>query len=174
MVFIVEYLRGNCYNDITKLHNKLSPARCSITMTSLWARRRLNSRRLDCLLIRLFRRRSKKTSKLRVTDLCAGNSPETDEFPHTWSVTRKMFPFDDVNMNEYDIRYVPERRMQLCDKIGQFVPFFDKYPPFLIIESVKRPLKKTSFNVCIFPIILCTGQCVNLRTNQVDPGLKLQ
>ena len=35
----------------------------------------------DCLLSRLFRRRSKKTSKLRVTGLCAGNSPETGEFP---------------------------------------------------------------------------------------------
>ena len=35
----------------------------------------------DCLLNRLFRRRSKKTSKLRVTDLCAGNSPVTGEFP---------------------------------------------------------------------------------------------
>ena len=35
----------------------------------------------DCLLNRLFKRRSKKTSKLRVTALCAGNSPETGEFP---------------------------------------------------------------------------------------------
>ena len=35
----------------------------------------------DCLLSRLFGRRSKKTSKLRVTGLCAGNSPETGEFP---------------------------------------------------------------------------------------------
>ena len=35
----------------------------------------------DCLLNRLFRRRSKKTSKLRVTGLCAGKSPETGEFP---------------------------------------------------------------------------------------------
>ena len=35
----------------------------------------------DCLLSRLFRRRSKKISKLRVTGLCAGNSPMTDEFP---------------------------------------------------------------------------------------------
>ena len=34
----------------------------------------------DCLLNRLFRRRSNKTSKLCVTGLCAGNSPETDEF----------------------------------------------------------------------------------------------
>ena len=35
----------------------------------------------DCLLKRLFRRRSKKTSKLRVTGLCVGNSPGTGEFP---------------------------------------------------------------------------------------------
>ena len=34
-----------------------------------------------CLLNRLFRRRSKKTSKLRVTGLCAENSPVPGEFP---------------------------------------------------------------------------------------------
>ena len=35
----------------------------------------------DCFLNRLFRRRSKKISKLRVTGLCAGNSQGTGEFP---------------------------------------------------------------------------------------------
>ena len=35
----------------------------------------------DCLPNRLFRRRSMKTSKLRVTGLCVGNSPGTGEFP---------------------------------------------------------------------------------------------
>ena len=35
----------------------------------------------DCLLNHLFRRRSKKTSKLRVTGLCEGNSTVTGEFP---------------------------------------------------------------------------------------------
>ena len=34
-----------------------------------------------CLLNLWFRRRSKKTSKLRVTGLCVGNSPGTGEFP---------------------------------------------------------------------------------------------
>ena len=52
----------------------------------------------DCLLSRLFRRRSKKTSKLCVTGLCAGNSPGPVNSPHKWPVTRKMFPFDDVIM----------------------------------------------------------------------------
>ena len=40
-----------------------------------------NHRRLDGLPSRLFRRRWKKTSKLRVTGLCEGNSLVTSEFP---------------------------------------------------------------------------------------------
>ena len=51
-----------------------------------------------CLLNRLFRRRSKKTSKLRVTGLCVGNSPRPVNSPHKGPVTRKMLPFDDVIM----------------------------------------------------------------------------
>ena len=51
-----------------------------------------------CLLNRLFRRKSKKTSKLRVTGLCAGNSPGPVNSPHKGPVTRKMYPFDDVIM----------------------------------------------------------------------------
>ena len=40
-----------------------------------------NHQPYDCLLNRFFRRRWKKTSKLRVTGLCVGNSPGTGEFP---------------------------------------------------------------------------------------------
>ena len=57
----------------------------------------------DCLLNRLFRRRSKKTSKLRVTGLCAENSPGPVNSPHAGPVTRKMFPFDDVNMQWHGV-----------------------------------------------------------------------
>ena len=39
-----------------------------------------NYRRLDCLPKRLFRRKSKKTSKLRVTGLCKGNPPVAGGF----------------------------------------------------------------------------------------------
>ena len=49
-----------------------------------------------CLLNRLFRRRSKKTSKLRVTGFCVGNLPGPVNSPHKGPVTRKMLPFDDV------------------------------------------------------------------------------
>ena len=43
------------------------------------------------LLNRLFRRRSKKTSKLRVTGLCVGNSPGPVNSPHKGPVTQKCF-----------------------------------------------------------------------------------
>ena len=52
----------------------------------------------NCLLKRLFGCRSKKTSKLCVTGLCAGNSPVTGEFPAQRPVTQKMFPLDNVSM----------------------------------------------------------------------------
>ena len=45
----------------------------------------------NCLLDRLFRRRSKKTSKLRVTGVCAGNSPVTGEFPSQRASWGKYF-----------------------------------------------------------------------------------
>ena len=58
----------------------------------------LNHQPRDCLLNRIFRRRSKKTPKLRVTGLCAGNSPVTGEFPAQRAINAEMFPFDDVIM----------------------------------------------------------------------------
>ena len=50
----------------------------------------------DCLFKRLFGRISKKTSNLRVTGLCAGNSPVTGEFPTQKASNAEMFPFDGV------------------------------------------------------------------------------
>ena len=52
----------------------------------------------DCLLNRLFRCRSKNTSKLRVPGLCVGNSPGTGEFTAQMASNAEMFPFDDVIM----------------------------------------------------------------------------
>ena len=51
-----------------------------------------------CLFNCLIRRRSKKTSKLRVTGLCAGNPPGTGEFPAQMVSNAENFPFDDVIM----------------------------------------------------------------------------
>ena len=72
------------YNDVIMTHNNYD----SVS----------NHQSHGCLLNRLFRRRSKITSKLRVTGLCVGNSPGPVNSPHKGPVTRKMFPFDDVIM----------------------------------------------------------------------------
>ena len=63
----------------------------NITMESEWVRWLLKHQLRHCLLNRLFRSRSKKTSKLRVTGPCAGNSTVTGEFPHKGPVTGKWF-----------------------------------------------------------------------------------
>ena len=58
-----------------------------------------NHKPYDCLLNRFFfRHRWKKTSKLRVTVLCEGKSPDTVNSPNKGPVTSKMLPFDDVIM----------------------------------------------------------------------------
>ena len=51
-----------------------------------------------CLLNRLFRRKSKKTSKLASLAFVREIHRGPVNFPHKWPVTRKMFPFDDVIM----------------------------------------------------------------------------
>ena len=51
------------------------------------------------LLNRLFRCRSKKTTKLRVTCPCAGTSPGTGEFPAQMASNADFVPFDDVIMH---------------------------------------------------------------------------
>ena len=65
--------------------NQLSSDTVNVSLSSLrWRHNELDGvsdhQPHDCLLNRLFGRRSKKTSKLRVTGLCAGNSPGTGEF----------------------------------------------------------------------------------------------
>ena len=70
---------------IHMLHKKMA----SGSYHEFWTLQWLNNERMgvsnhqphDCLRIRLFRYRSKKTSKLRTTSFCEGNSPVTDEFP---------------------------------------------------------------------------------------------
>ena len=52
----------------------------------------------DCLVKRLFRRRSKEISKLRVTGLCEGNSPVAGEFPAQKASNAENVPFDDAIM----------------------------------------------------------------------------
>ena len=53
--------------QIDPLHNKIDP---TLQWRHNWRDAASNHQPYDYLLNRLFRRRSKKTSKLRITDLC--------------------------------------------------------------------------------------------------------
>ena len=57
-----------------------------------------NHQHFECLLSRLFRGTSKKTSKLHVTGLCDANTPVTDGFPSQRASNAGMFSIDDVIM----------------------------------------------------------------------------
>ena len=78
----------------------------------------------DCLPNGLFRHKSKKTSKLRVTGLCVGNSPGPVNSPHKGPVTRKMFPFDDVIMvwhQSWEEQECWEMKMINFDNCGRYL-----------------------------------------------------
>ena len=68
-----------------------------------------NHQCLHCLLNCRFRRRSKKTSKLRVTGLCEVNSPVTGEFPAQMASNAESFhlmtSWCSETFNQNDIRY---------------------------------------------------------------------
>ena len=86
-------------HSLLKLDNwSIVTVRMLAVYTLQWrnnGRHRVSNHQLhDCLLDCSFRRRSKKTSKLRVT--CPVNSPQK------WPVMRKMLPFDDVIMRWND------------------------------------------------------------------------
>ena len=65
-----------------------------------WCDGASNHQTHDCLLNRLFKRRSKKTSKLCATGLCEGNSPVIGEFPAQMASNAENSPFDYVTMRQ--------------------------------------------------------------------------
>ena len=65
-----------------------------------------NNQPRDCLLNHLFRRRSKKHQSSASLSFVRGIHRGPVNSPHKWPVTRKMFPFDDVIMCEFNVWHV--------------------------------------------------------------------
>ena len=85
-----------------------------------------------CLLNRLFRLRSMKTPKLRVTrPFVRGIHQWPVNTPHKGPVTRKMFPFDDVILDDFTSSVV-------CGLLYLL----------RVIQMVHVLLQKTSVNFC--------------------------
>ena len=94
------YLSDRVPYHSSHLNDHRENPRYSFTVTSQWRHNERdgvsNQRRLDCLLNRLFRRRSNKNQSS--ASLAFVGWPL--DSPHKGPVTRKKFPFDDVIMEQ--------------------------------------------------------------------------
>ena len=124
-----------------------------------------NHRGLDCLLNRLFRRRSKKISKPRVPGLCKGNLPVIGKFPaHKWPETQKMFPFNDVIMPCH--HFGSSNGLNQCWHVLNWAW---QQISMIFLKEIRKFSRKTCLNVvCEMADILCQPQCVNLLKPKSD------
>ena len=81
------------HGKVSLIHLRQQPMLQALQCDGVSNHRRPDS---DSLLSRLFRSRSKKNSKLRVTSLCEGSHRWPVNSSHKGLVTWKMFPSDDV------------------------------------------------------------------------------
>ena len=131
-----------------------------------------------CLLNRLFRRRSKKTSKLHVTGLCARNSPGTGEFPaqmasnaenvsiwsrhHAWSgsrfgqvMTSQAFTWTSVDLlftyhELTSFKYIwPHYPMLIKKQQNIHKTIFGKYQAFLFHYDITETRLQSLVNKCM-------------------------
>ena len=96
-----------------------------------------------CLLNRLFKRKSKKTSKLRVTGLCVGNSPGTGEFP-----AQKASYAENVSIwwRHHDMGYPCEAHLKLKSREVSFAHKCITY--YSITRSFYESLYRTRQSHC--------------------------
>ena len=134
-----------------------------------------NNQPHGCLLKPLFRRRSKKTSKLRVTGLWVGNSPGPVNSPHKGPVTRKMFPFDDVITDSNDLNQI--NAVSICMFIRFKVRFStqkigkSKWRPYIFCSSgdkLKQFQMYRMYNNYFF--ILAQFRCNKTTTSRAPTG----
>ena len=125
----------------------------------------------DCLLNRLFRRRSNKTSKLRVTGLCAGDSPKTGEFP-----TQMASNAENISIWWWNHMMVPRQSLLFCVIIILWEwgrsnwQFTDQITPILFYtQRASRQLLRN--HTCgEFIIWMHWTMCIHAETNTVFPS----
>ena len=102
-----------------------------------------------CLRKRLFGCRSEKTSRLRVTGLCVGNSPGTGEFPA--QMASNAFPFDDVIMISLllNICFL-SNNISFCIHVNKTLKHFSSYVPCLLRDRHVLTFKVNKVYVCLW------------------------
>ena len=118
-----------------------------------------NHRCLDCLLNRLFRRRSKKTSKLCVTGLCEGNPPVTGGFPSQRASCAKKNLHDYVTMSIVVMGISVCRNDLQCDQQRQSGHHDNSQFSFLPLWSWWIPVHNA------YSLNVLTGKHVSMMTS---------
>ena len=126
----------------------------------------------------LFRRKSKKISKLHVTGLCEGDSPGTGEFPTQRVSNAEMFSFDDVSYRSLStlVRVMacrlpgakPLCKLTYCQldyKEHISIKFYLKFNGFQLRMSVKcRPFCRRVAQICVSKLTIVGSD------NGLSPG----
>ena len=113
-----------------------------------------NHKRFDCLLNRLFKHRTKKASKLRVTVLCEGNSPATGEFPAQRSSNAEIFSIWWRHHNENSfgkLAMCSETVHSIVKIIKRYLSLICSYP--LKYHTISQDL--ATCKLCNIPHALC-------------------
>ena len=98
----------------------------------------------DCLLNRIVRRRSKNTSKLRVTAFVLGIHRWPVNSPHKGPVTRKMFPSYDVTWSRSN-QSMPEVHVATCDHITRYWPALTNWGRYNM-TAISQPTLSNAFS----------------------------
>ena len=105
----------------------------------------------DCLLNGSFSRRSKKTSKLHVTGLCAGNSPVTGEFP-----AQKLSNAENVSI--WWRHHVKRKKPELWGRwtsLSHLVPYLVSLMEPSASTIIDLSLRLSIYTSCVDPPGLC-------------------
>ena len=123
-----------------------------------------NYQRLDCLLNRLFRRRSKKTSKLRVTGLCEGNSPVAGEF-----TTQRASNAVSIWFRHHEAMVM--RHVEICGLTFSCHKYTYKFKPACYLREGLRLHDNLDRHQCYFPI---ERHLLNTRLGNIIFGICIQ
>ena len=109
----------------------------------------------DCLLNRLFRHRSTKISKVRVTGLCVGNSPGTGEFPAQMASYAEnvsiWWRHHEDRLHLMPLKADSWRRYDMVEALSELLAFCERNPPVMggiLSFHSKLKIKSLLINGC--------------------------
>ena len=122
----------------------------------------------QCLFHHLFRRRSKKTSKLRVSGLCAGNSPGTGEFPAQMARNAENLS---IRWRHHEVKYTSSKLQNIPNAHSSHFAMFVVVlylPILLIFFRVPSPPVPIKQNIGRWITHICSDMIARNTLKQIN------